>query len=100
MYKDMYYIWSCIFHIYTSKCVCVRLGRKARRECNVFIWQPKSMLRFYAWLLAWPLTHTHTPRVTAWSGTRSDCVDGNALIRLWQSIMQLTWLGAAAAKNG
>lgn len=42
-------------------------------------------------------TDTHTqPGV----GTRSDCVDGNALIRLWQSIMQLTWLGAAAAKNG
>lgn len=46
-------------------------------------------------------THTHTHlELQPGVGTRSDCVDGNALIRLWQSIMQLTWLGAAAAKNG
>lgn len=97
IYIYIWCIWSIIFHVYTSKCLCLcaAWGKKVRRQCNVFIWQAKSMLRFYAWLPAWPQTHQQLqPGV----GTRSDCVDGNALIRLWQSILQLTWLGATAKK--
>lgn len=67
IYKSMYYIWSCIFHIYTSKCVCVRHGANSETGMQrIYLAAEK-----YATILSLAAclatdSHTHTAKVTAW----------------------------------
>lgn len=89
---NMVYIDLVYYIAYTEQvnvAVCAAFGKK-RAENATYLFGSRKVC--YDFILGGLLgrTHIHSNPV--------DCVDGNALIGLWQSFMQLTWLGAVAGK--